>query len=86
MLVPKLDRVVCFCEDFRKVMTVSKFDAYPMPRIDCSEILLPYSFVANVHDFFHNIIFTPISHSSIQALWAAGYILHAVAPLCLCHN
>ena len=34
VLVPKNNGIVRFCNDLCKVNAVSKFDAYPMPRID----------------------------------------------------
>ena len=34
VMVSKPDGSLRFCNDFRKVNEISKFDAYPMPRVD----------------------------------------------------
>lgn len=34
VLMPKPDGTIHFCNDFRKLNEISKFNAYPMPRID----------------------------------------------------
>lgn len=34
VFVPKLDGSCRFCNDYRKVNGISKFDGYPMPRVD----------------------------------------------------
>lgn len=34
VLVPKKDGTLRFCLDFRKLNSISKFDPYPMPRVD----------------------------------------------------
>ena len=34
IVLVKKDSDVCFCMDYRKLNQASKFDAYPMPRID----------------------------------------------------
>lgn len=34
MLVPKSDGTTCFCIDFRNVNAITRFDTYPMPRVD----------------------------------------------------
>lgn len=34
VLVPKPNRTTHFCIDFRKINTISRFDAYPMPWVE----------------------------------------------------
>lgn len=34
LVVPKPDGSICFCNDFRALNSISRFNAYPMPRID----------------------------------------------------
>ena len=49
VLAPKPDGTERFCNDFRKVNEISKFDAYPMPRVDeLIERLGPARFVSTL--------------------------------------
>ena len=49
VLVEKKDGDVCFCVDYRKVNQVSKFDAYPIPRVeDVLEDVRPAKYISTL--------------------------------------
>ena len=49
VIVPKPDGTLRFCNDFRKLNELSRFDAYPMPRVDeLIERLGPARFVSTL--------------------------------------
>ena len=49
VMVPKPDGTMRFCNDFRKLNEISRFDAYPMPRVDeLIERLGPARFVSTL--------------------------------------
>lgn len=49
VLIPSPDGTERFCNDFRKVNEILKFDAYPMPRVDeLIEQLGPARFVSTL--------------------------------------
>jgi hypothetical protein len=64
VLVPKKDQSTRMCIDFRKLNKMSKFDAYPMPRIDdLLEKVSKAHYISNL-DFAKGYYQIPLSRQS----------------------
>ena len=62
VIVPKPDGTIRFCNDFRKLNKLSKFDAYPMPRVDeMLERLGPAHFISTL-DLTRGYWQVPLTH------------------------
>ena len=95
VLVGKLDGTIRFCVDDRKVNDVSRFDAYPMPRVDelldrlgmargSNQGLLADSIVSRVqgkNGFLRSIgWFIPIPNSSFQVIQGSSHVSAPYGP------
>lgn len=61
ILVPKPDGIWGFCNGFRKVNKVLKFDAYPMPRVDELVEKLGKAKFLSTQDFTKGYCQTPLT-------------------------
>ena len=64
VLVPKKDGAVRFCVDFRKLNSVAKFDAYPMPRVEEMIEIIGTAKVISTLDLAKGYWQIPMSHES----------------------
>lgn len=46
LVVPKPDGSICFCNDFRALNAISRFDAYPMLRVN--ELIMRFGKARNI--------------------------------------
>lgn len=64
ILVPKKDRGLHFCLDFRKVNAQAKFDPYPMPRVDDLVECLGKAKFLSTHDLRKGYWQVPLAEGS----------------------
>ncbi|KAJ8280686.1 hypothetical protein GJAV_G00057760 [Gymnothorax javanicus] len=83
VLVPKPDGSLRFCNDFRKLDEISRFDAYPMPRVDeLIERLGPTRFLSTLDltRGYWQITFTPQSRVKMAFVTPDGLFHYRVMP------
>ncbi|RUA04454.1 MAG: hypothetical protein DSY43_06235 [Gammaproteobacteria bacterium] len=66
VIVPKPDKTIRFCVDYRKLNAVSKMDAYPLPRIDAMLEKVAVANVISTIDLTKGYWQIPLEISSIE--------------------
>lgn len=88
LLVPKSDQAPCFCNDYRRVNTITKPDSFPLPRMDdCLDCVGSAKYVTNL-DMLKGYwqVLLSLCASDISAFITPDNFLHAFwVKKCPCH-